>query len=222
MRTQKRKTMIRLIGLHGKKQSGKDSSFRLLNQRLDMPVARDAFADRLKLSAIRNFLPDTTLEEAYEICEGLKTCGGVTLTVEHGPYDIQELYVSGREFLQHYGTGPHRQVFADDFWVSAVLPDLNDPINFGRSDEKPWSLLIVTDVRFPNEAQAIRDAGGVVWQIIRPELEDGATDTHASEVPLDPEYIDTVIVNDGTLHDLSDKLFEAWQNVHTPTTYAGV
>lgn len=214
--------MIKVIGLHGKKGSGKDAAFQQLSARLDMPVIRDAFADRLKLSAVRNFLPDVDLAEAYEICEGLKTCGGVTLTVEHGPYDVQEFYVSGREFLQHYGTEAHREVFAYNFWVDAVLPDRTNQVNFGRVDDKPWSLLVVTDVRFPNEAEAIHEAGGKVWKITRPELEVGEQDTHASEIPLDPEHIDTEIINDGTLEDLSDKMFEAWQNVHVPTTYAGV
>lgn len=199
--------MIKLVGLHGKARSGKDTVYKLLNDQLDMPLARDAFADRLKLSAIRNFFPDVELEEAYRICEGLKDGGELSLFT--GADGLTT--VSGREFLQHYGTEAHREVFADDFWVSAVLPDLDDKLTFGRTDDKPWSLLVVTDVRFPNEAQAIHDAGGVVWHIVRPELEQGEQDTHASEIPLDPQYLDLRIDNDGSLEDLADKVLQAWK-----------
>ncbi len=196
----------RLIGLHGKAGSGKDTAFQLLEASLGIPVTRDAFADRLKLSAIRNFLPDCSLEDAYEICEGLKAPGGMVVLYP-SPDGIE---VSGREFLQHYGTEAHRDVFADDFWVSAVLPDLSDKIGFGREDSKDWDLLVVTDVRFPNEAAAVRQAGGEVWKIIRPELEVGPQDAHLSEIPLDGAYIDRIILNSGSIEYFEDQLLNAW------------
>lgn len=200
--------MTNLIGLHGKAGSGKDTAYELLSGYLDVRVKRDAFADRLKLSAIRNFKPDCTLEEAYEFCERLKSSGEISVIFddEHVAYSV-----TGRQFLQHYGTEAHRQVFADDFWVDAVLPDRYDSQRgFGREDANDWDLLVITDVRFPNEAAAVRAAGGEVWQIVRPELDVGPQDAHLSEVPLNGSYVDRIILNSGTIEYFEDQLLSAW------------
>jgi len=208
MTTMMTNNQVRLIGLHGKAKHGKDTVYKILSEYLDFPVKRDAFADRLKLSAIRNFYPDISVEAAYEVCETLKQEGSyVAFADENGIIDG----VSGREFLQHYGTEAHREVFADDFWIAAVLPDTSDKLNFGRTDGQ-WSLLVITDVRFPNEAEAVREAGGVVWQVIRPAL-DSDNDDHPSEKPLPRDLVDFVIVNDGDLDDLEDKVQTAWKFV---------
>lgn len=198
---------INLIGLHGKAQSGKDTAYGLLSKRIER-VARDAFADRLKHSAVRNFKPESTVGEAYYFCEWLKE-GGVVRVFRNSDDESPAAEVTGREFLQHYGTEAHRQVFADDFWVDAVLPDRTDLENFGREDGEDWDILVVTDARFPNEAEAIREAGGEVWHIIRPELEEGEQDSHASEQPLPEELVDKVILNDGTLEEFEEALLDA-------------
>lgn len=122
-----------------------------------------------------------------------------------------DVEINGRVFLQRYGTEAHRDVFGDDFWVDALLPK-------GPTDEtgmfpKWWenffdpsiwdthydSLLgIVTDVRFPNEAERIRELDGIVLEVGRPSLKDEG-DSHASETPLPRELVDEEIVNDGPL-----------------------
>lgn len=212
--------MINLIGLHGKKRSGKDTVYGILNDYLEFSVRRDGFADRLKLSALRIFNPDIDLETAVKMAEFIKN-DHAELTLrwreprwrnEHGQSDTSYYEfvskITGREFLQNYGTEAHRDVFDQDFWISAVLPDRSDRLNFGRKDDEPWSLLVITDVRFPTEAEAIREAGGVIWHVVRPDLDDG--DTHASEIPLPPELIDFTINNDGTLEDLEETVRKAW------------
>lgn len=58
--------------------------------------------------------------------------------------------------------------------------------------------VIVSDVRFPNEAEAIRKLGGEIWLIERPSLS-AQTDSHSSEqIQFSP---DRVIVNDATSVD---------------------
>jgi hypothetical protein len=61
--------------------------------------------------------------------------------------------------------------------------------------------VVVTDARFENEAKAIRDRGGEVWEIVRAEHGDelGAEALHTSEAGLPDGLIDRTIVND---HDL--------------------
>lgn len=182
-----------ILGLHGRKQSGKDLVYEYLTELLpDKNIVRDAFADRLKLSALRCFKPDATLDEAIDWAEELKFTGGASAW-SFVPCSVDEIRntitVSGREFLQNYGTEAHREVFDQDFWVKQVLPSKLD-----------YDLLVITDVRFPNEAEAIHAEGGKVWLLDRPAVDDG--DTHASEKPLDSWHVDYVVKNHGSLTDL--------------------
>lgn len=187
-----------LIGLHGQKRVGKDTVCGFLlewYEQLGYGVERRSFASSLKLSAARAIgLQFETAEEAEEWAELFKLHG----EIRHGALGhTPSVVISGREYLQNYGTQAHRDIFGTDFWVDMCLPP--------HSSELPDdTIVVVTDVRFPNEAQRIRDLGGEVWHILRPELEQEG-DTHASEVPLPSDLVDYVIVNDRSLEDLRDQ-----------------
>jgi hypothetical protein len=65
--------------------------------------------------------------------------------------------------------------------------------------------VIVTDVRFPNEVTGIKVRKGIVVRVIRPSKI--STSTHPSETALnDFQDWDYVIVNDGTIEDLKRKV----------------
>lgn len=207
--------MTTLIGLSGSKESGKDSAYQFIHEwAADRGVraGRRGFADALKLSFARLFIPDCSLEEAIQWCDilkqpmsrgllkiewsnGLIGNGETLTTIEHR--------ISGRMALQRYGTEGHREVFGDDFWVDALLPeDSSWAMNFiSRMDEmqmfggfEPPEICVVSDVRYENEAERIRKLGGQVWEIIRPGLE--SSDDHASEAGLPSHLIDEQIFND--------------------------
>ena len=97
-----------------------------------------------------------------------------------------------RTFLQRLGTEAVRMNLHTNAWVNATMVDY-----------VPGQQWLVTDVRFPNEAQAIKDAGGIVIRVDRGprELED-AFNLHASETALDDWAVDHVIRNYGTLQQL--------------------
>jgi hypothetical protein len=193
-----------LIGLHGKAGSGKDTIYQIIKEEFEGPgvrVLRDAFADRLKLSAFRCFKPDATLEEAYEFFEVIKNHGSI---VAYDMHDDPIAEVTGREFSQYYGTEGHRNVLGEDVWVDAVLPSWQDD-DYGREDGITRNdILVITDVRFPNEAERILDCGGAVWHVYRPSSEVG--DTHISEADLNPEYFSYTIENLTTLDALRPKV----------------
>ena len=79
---------------------------------------------------------------------------------------------------------------------------------------------IITDTRFPNELQAVKDKGGINIRVNRPKERElilrNATsiiDTrktlepeHKSETVLDNAEFDYTIENDGTLDELIDKI----------------
>ncbi len=182
-----------LIGLHGKKQAGKDAAYQRLVA-LGMPARRRAFADKLYASAAAALGvtpdvlragktdPDATVEVFASI---LGEPDGADLGAINNLGIGRVAAISVRWYLQLYGTEAHREIFGDNFWVEQL--DLT---------HAPDEIICITDCRFPNEADAIRAAGGFVLQVIGPpEVEDN-TDMHASEFPLPDELVDYVVMND--------------------------
>lgn len=186
-----------LIGLHGKAMAGKDTAFRLLCESPETGlVIRKAFADPLKVSAARALGFDGSLEECIDRCNRLKNDSKFEISIREDGSVVSKGSFSGREFLQWYGTEAHRDVFGQDFWIDASLP---------KDTLIPASTLVTfTDVRFPNEAERIKECGGEVWEIYRKSLE--GQDGHASEQRLPAHLIDQVVYNDGTFEEFQEKL----------------
>ena len=89
--------------------------------------------------------------------------------------------MTNRELMQKFGDLT-RQI-DPDIWIKLAL-DINN-VN--------TDVLIITDVRFKNEAKAIKDKGGI---LIRIESDRSEEDTHISEIDLDSYNIfDFGIVN---------------------------
>ena len=63
-----------------------------------------------------------------------------------------------RHMMQTLGTEWGRKRVYPDIWVDAW-------VNIARETEGP---LVVDDVRFPNEAEVIRELGGTLWRVYRP------------------------------------------------------
>ena len=68
----------------------------------------------------------------------------------------------------------------------------------------PAPLVIVTDCRFQNEADAVRAAGGKVLRITRPGC--GGSDSHASEAEAATIEVDYEVTNDDTIDVLRKRL----------------
>lgn len=108
-----------------------------------------------------------------------------------------------REILQLLGTECLRKGFADDVWIRALFLSMKDHYD-----------CVITDVRFPNEAKAIKARGGIVVRVVRPGV--GPTPRpwwkfwvskpHVSETSLDQWGFDDVLVNDGTVEELEAKV----------------
>lgn len=210
---------MRVVGLTGLARAGKDTTARLAIEWCEatgLSTTRLAFADPLKVSAARALGFDGTTEECVEFCNRIKK-DGVSLRVDEyvppdcGPDPVPPEWiplaeVSGREFLQLYGTEAHREVFGTDFWVEATFRKINE-LGHGTADRgSEVDVVFITDARFPNEAAAIRNLpGGEVWQIVRDDagLSDGL-EAHASEAGLLPESVDLIITNNGTINELGE------------------
>ena len=94
-----------------------------------------------------------------------------------------------RDFLQKLGTDALRNGLHDNVWVNALMADYDEDSN--------W---VITDTRFPNEAQAIKDKGGIVIRVDRPGVK--PINTHPSETGLDNWKFDYTIANVSDIFDL--------------------
>jgi hypothetical protein len=61
----------------------------------------------------------------------------------------------------------------------------------------------ITDMRFPNEMDAVKEREGITIRVVRPGTESG---THPSETALDEATFDYEIINDGEIVDLIEKV----------------
>lgn len=178
-----------IIGLNGRLKSGKDTTFKVIKE--FVPEAeRISFADKLKDSAAAVLGIDRdTLEELKNREDFLYTLRGFQDDV---PVDLLSRVpnFNVRVFLQRYGTEGHRDIFDDNFWVNMALPlDL----------DHEGKLFVVTDMRFPNEAQRVKDLGGYTIKVVRDTITGHAN--HPSEQNID-SMIDYFIDNTGSLDDL--------------------
>lgn len=119
-----------------------------------------------------------------------------------------------RLLLQLLGTECGRRIIHPNIWCNSLMSKyigVEQP-QLAEVREKEGRLVrypdwIVTDVRFPNEADAIKSKGGIVIRIERPSIITETPSTHESETALDSyKNFDCLLINDGTLEDLKDKL----------------
>lgn len=102
-------------------------------------------------------------------------------------------YVTRRELLQLMGTDVMREGFYPEIWVDRVFKGENNN-----------DIIIIDDGRFENEIRACLDVGGISILIKR---HTGFVDNHPSEQVEKLEHMfKHVIVNDGTLDELENKL----------------
>ena len=71
-------------------------------------------------------------------------------------------------------------------------------------EEQDRGNIVIADVRFPHEANAIREMGGEIWRVERPSLTE--VDEHVSEKEQDLIVADVTIINDGSLSELHNKI----------------
>ncbi|MEX5259938.1 hypothetical protein [Kocuria sp. CPCC 205263] len=182
----------RLIGLHGRKQSGKDTC----GDRLVVAhgYARVAFADPLRL-----FL--TELDPLVGVRDGRLVRLATVLAEAGGDWGLLKdeardpVHREIRTLLQKVGNEAGKAVFGETVWADRGL----------ETARRLGGPVVFTDVRFDVEAEAITAAGGRVVHVVRPGAP-APEDPHPSEAGIDPRWITAVLVNDGTVEQLWAKV----------------
>lgn len=182
-------TALVLIGLTGKAGAGKDAAADRLCA--EFGFVRAAFAAPIKAMG-EALLEYAGLDHAWMYERRLKE------------RTIPELMASPRHMLQTLGTEWGRQCMGAGFWVRLLEQHLGLGVDLSPVHDR----IVVTDVRFANEAAWVRAHGGTVVRIVRDQA--AAVRAHASEAQMDSIEPDTTIFNGGAmldgLHELVDGL----------------
>lgn len=164
-----------IIGLTGVAGSGKDTVRGILER--EYAFAGIAFADPIRdmLTALLNSMGfGTEWMTKRELKEE----------------DIPSLGLSYRKMAQALGTEWGRSL-KESLWLDIA----ETKVAMFEGHDAPG--VVISDVRFPNEAKWVKDQGGVVWKIIRPGVE--PVRAHASEALIDTLPYDYVIDNSRSL-----------------------
>ncbi len=182
-----------IVGISGPINSGKDTVAEILCDEYNF--LRVAFADSLKDFCLKMF-PDILNEETL-----------------WGPSEKRT--PECRRLLQQLGTDVARQ-FDPNVWVKHTMNRISLLQTQGldalgrHNPTRPDRSVVVSDVRFPNEAEGIRAQGGFLLSITRPDNynlvnTEQTARTHESETSIfeiPSELFSARIVNNKTLEDL--------------------
>lgn len=222
---------MRLIGIHGRYQSGKDEAFTVIDDwaiEQGKLAVRHALADPLKISGLRSLKMEPYCEkrgiDLLDMANKIKDCGIITLSWDDGSHR-RAFSITGREFWQGYGTEAHRaddlgHSFGPNFWIDNLIPKGMEHTDFGHSHPKWWDSFredwagfadyaVIPDIRFINEATRIHELGGEIWYIDVEKRLGLNHDGHSSEVKLPNDQIDRVIDNNGNLEQFRDNVLQA-------------
>lgn len=214
--------VIRVIGFSGKARSGKDTAANFVNKKFMIENDGDeiyhniSFADFLKtivsditgwdrrhlyghLKEVSNSfpIPGIDLVEAaighhlpFLGKEVVRRCAVATteLFEDYQPDCSGNVLISPRKVLQLMGTEVMRDNAGEDVWTQAM--DHHFP-------EQP---ILIADVRFENEARWIKDQGGFLFYIDRPETDSRSVgvSNHASEQTEKAKELASVVINNAT------------------------
>ena len=102
-------------------------------------------------------------------------------------------FKSPRDILQRVGTEMFRK-YVDDTWVHALKFRIQKALDSGAPG------VVITDLRFLNEAAMLRNAGATILKIIDPRKpHNDAASQHQSEMEIDKITPDWTITNDQTI-----------------------
>lgn len=235
--------MRNLIALSGRAGSGKDT----VGSIIQYLTAEDSSENCIK--RIRGGLPiDGYHNSPYEIKKfagKLKTIAALLSGVNIEDFEDQEFKkqrmtadwgMTYREFLQRLGTEAMRDGLHEEVWVNALFADYRmTPPKFKDlkegehifTKEFTYPKWIITDMRFPNEMESVKDREGITIRVNRRFMNFTLPDygkisvergiltgeehlqlekPHPSETALDDAEFDYVIENDGSIEELIEKV----------------
>lgn len=219
-----------IIGINGYAGSGKDTVGKLIQElQPEMNWQIRKFAGKLK--DIAKNLTGIPIEK-FEDQEFKKTNLGSEWDVPSKYRDrTPPKPMTVRDLLQKLGTDAMRNGLHDNVWVNALMVEYNRPVDLrtyqyakGYTNDrkrKKGDILkvsdilnykkevrlpnwIITDVRFENEAEAIKNKNGILVRVERFGIK--PINSHLSETALDSYKFDHVLINNSSIDDLKETI----------------
>lgn len=192
-----------LIGLVGHAGSGKDTFAQIVRalfenatkeEAFDWVVSSESFAAPIKsmVAMLLDFFGVASIMNRDAMNEYLD-----------GSYKeevIDTIGMSPRQLQQTLGTEWGRNIVNENLWLNSMaqrLPQYNEAKKHGHKG----AVVLVTDVRFDNEAHVIQQLGGKLVYITHGDRVLEHNSKHVSEQGISAEYIDMIIDNSGTIDD---------------------
>jgi len=169
-----------IVGITGKKGNGKDT---LGNYFVKLGYIRLAFARTLKEACknIFGFDDDQVDGDRKEVVD------------EYWGY-------TPRYALQTVGTELFRNHFDKDIWLKSLKRKILKEL-----EKNPEANFVITDVRFDNEANMIKELGGTMIRVTRKSA-NTRVDLHESETLIEKLPVDYDLTNDGTIEELFEQV----------------
>ena len=170
-----------IIGLGHQSRVGKDTMARAIADRVPGAV-HVSFAAALKHMAHMLFASHGMRAEAYyNTPEGAEKRNEPLAGVNKTPVQV---------WIE---VGMKMRAIYSDVWVDALFDEIWDTL------EDPSKVVVISDLRFPNEARRIRERGGICVKVVRPD----APPPKGSDCEFGDDFVwDNIVVNDGTIQDL--------------------
>ena len=167
----------RLIGITGRARSGKDTVARFL---MEQGFQRLAFADPLR-AGVAAFLgkdPEAVFSDSRK---------------DQPLRPDWPAHVTPRLLLQSVGTQGVRNHVDPNFWIWLAAD------KYAQATES----VVVTDVRFEEEAEWVRSQGGKIWRLVRNRAADiSGLQSHVSEQGISSHPDDVTLYNNQSLDQL--------------------
>jgi len=147
---------IKIIGISGPMGSGKDEFAEIFAKNSQIACERHAFADKIR--EITELMFGVKMQETHKAGEPFYN------QVMNYTQSDKNIMLPGwdktiGECLQLIGTDLFRLYFDPDTWVKSTFG------TSGKECLKRGNILLIPDVRFPNEADAIKERDGIVIRL---------------------------------------------------------
>ena len=169
-----------IIGLSGYAQVGKDTVAQILVE--DYGYTRIGFAD--------------TIKKAAYVLDPIITLDGMRLAylVDRFGWDGAKQVPEARRILQVLGSDVGRDLIDPNLWVELTMHSVH------QNDK-----IVVSDVRFSNEAEEIKWKFGEIWRVSRID-KSSPVNVHRSETEMDSWDFDQYVSNNGTIEELKAEI----------------
>jgi len=188
---------MEIIGIGHRKRVGKDEVGKILYGLIKYSINLEVGSNKIEIVSFADKIKDV----AYQLYAvyGLQDKNYYELNATERNIPLPHINKTPRQIWIDLGKAI-RDVVHENTWVDCVI-----------QEKRKCDYLLITDVRFPDEAKAIKNKGGILLKVDNPSIPietDGADEVLASF-----NGWDHIIMNDGTLEDLNYKVCNVWREM---------